>query len=107
MMTSSHELFSNTETHRQERIVYPQWWNYSVNLSKTADSRAFSEQWQRSTTEAEKQALTKENEVEKYYNQHSHSLPDIGIGSHVAIQNSDTKQYHSGNAVPQKLRNKP
>ena len=58
-----------------------------------AHRRAFSEQWQRSTAEAEKRAINTEQEVEKYYNQHSHTLPDIHIGSNVAIQHKDTKRW--------------
>ena len=56
-----------------------------------AHRRAFSEQWQRNTAEAEMQATNTNEYVEKYYNQHSHTLPDINVGSHVAIQNSDSK----------------
>ena len=58
-----------------------------------AHCRAFLEQWQRNTAEAEKQATNTKDDVEKYYNQHSHTLPDINIGSDVAIQNSDTKRW--------------
>ena len=43
--------------------------------------------------EAEKQAVAVRSKVEEYYNQHSHTLPDINIGSHVAIQNNDTKRW--------------
>ena len=58
-----------------------------------ARRRAFSEQWQRNTVEAQKQATNTKDDVEKYYNQHLHTLPDINIRSHVAIQNSYTKHW--------------
>jgi hypothetical protein len=31
-----------------------------------------------------------------HYNCHAHSLPDISIGSNVAVQNCDTKQWDLG-----------
>ena len=64
-----------------------------IQDSLPAHRRSFSEQWQRSTIEAEKQALPVKNKAETYYNQHAHTLSDISVGSHVAIQNSDTKRW--------------
>ena len=42
-----------------------------------AHRRAFSEQWERTTAEVERQAINTKDSVEKYCNQHSHILPDI------------------------------
>lgn len=62
-----------------------------VQSSLPAYRRAFSEQWQCSTAEAEKQTIAVKSKVEDYYKQHSCTLSDIHMGSDVAIQNSDTK----------------
>ena len=58
-----------------------------------AHCRAFTPQWQTTAEEAEKHAATKAEQVETYYNQHATVLPEIRIGSHVAVQNTVTKQW--------------
>ena len=50
--------------------------------------RAFDTKWQISAKEVEKHSSSKTDQVERYYNQHARSLPDIRVGSNVAIQDS-------------------
>lgn len=56
-----------------------------------AHRRDFAPQWQISVEEAEKHAITHAKQVEHYYNQHARALPEIHVGSNVAIQNTITK----------------
>ena len=58
-----------------------------------AHRRAFAAEWQTRAEESERQALATKDATEKSYNQHTRPLPDITIGSHVAIQNQDTKHW--------------
>ena len=58
-----------------------------------AHRRAFAPQWQASAGDAEKHAVTHKERVEHYYNQHAWSLPEIQVGSSVAIQNTITKLW--------------
>ncbi len=58
-----------------------------------AHRRSFAEEWQRSANEAEQLATSNLEKAESAYNAHAHSLPDIRIGSNVAIQNSETKLW--------------
>ena len=85
--------YRNTQSRKDDLSPAMKLFSKPIQDTLPAHRRAFSEQWQRSTVEAEKQALTTENKVEQYYNQHSHTLPDINIGSHVAIQHKDTKRW--------------
>ena len=58
-----------------------------------AHHRAFAQEWQRDAEEADKQAHCVSEYVEQHYNRHAFSLPDIDIGSNVAIQNPITKRW--------------
>ena len=56
-----------------------------------AHHRAFAQEWQRDVEETDKQAHCVSEYVEQHYNRHAFSLPDINIGSNMAIQNPITK----------------
>ena len=43
--------------------------------------------------EATRAALSNRERAEDFYNTHAHNLPEITIGSNVAIQNSNTKLW--------------
>ena len=43
--------------------------------------------------EATQAALSNRERAENFYNTHAHNLPDITIGSNVAIQNPNTKLW--------------
>ena len=52
---------------------------------------AFAPEWQHSVEEADKKALLYREQVEQYYNQHARALPEIQVGTNVALQNPTTK----------------
>ena len=54
---------------------------------------AFSKEWQQNINDAEKVANENQQKVELYYNRHARTLPEIHIGSNVAIQDGDTKRW--------------
>ena len=58
-----------------------------------AHRRSFSDKWQRTAEEAEQQAANCQEKTEEFYNTHAHYLPDIHIGSNVAIQNPESKLW--------------
>ena len=60
-----------------------------------AHRRAFAPQWQKASTNLDKQDPESSNTVinQHYYDLHAHPLSDIQIGSNVAIQNSTTKRW--------------
>ena len=66
---------------------------HPVQDSLPAHQRSFSPEWQRKTAETEKQLANTLEDSTKYYNTHSHPLPDIHIASNVAIQNPQTKLW--------------
>ena len=64
-----------------------------VQDSLPAHRRSFSPEWQRKTAEVEQQlADTLKNSVQ-CYNAHARPLPDIHVGSSVAVQNPQTKLW--------------
>ena len=58
-----------------------------------AHRRSFSPEWQKHMHEAEQQATNVLDQSETFYNTHAHSLPDIHVGSTVALQNPQTKLW--------------
>ena len=53
----------------------------------------FAPEWQRSATEADERAMSTQEQVENYYNLHTRRLPDIVVGSNVAVQNHRSKNW--------------
>ena len=58
-----------------------------------AHRRAFSAEWQRQSTEVEQQTLETTEAMKIAYNQHARPLPDLTVGTMVAVQNPDTKYW--------------
>ena len=79
----------------------PQRWPLSSSkIVRTTNTRythslqaSVSPEWQRHTSKAEQQAQTTEENVEISYNSKARSLPEINIGSKVAVQNHETKRW--------------
>jgi len=83
--------YRNTPSRKDGLSPAQKLYGHPVQDSLPAHRRAFSQEWQRTAGPAEQQAETTQQLSAKYYNQHAHSLTDIGIGSNVAIQNPRTK----------------
>jgi hypothetical protein len=61
--------------------------------SLPAHRTPFLPEWQRATAEVEQQATNTQEIVEVTYNQHARPLPMITVGSNMAVQNHNTKQW--------------
>ena len=58
-----------------------------------AHSRSFSPEWQHSTAEATDHANTTLENNRQYYNSSAHPLPEIKVGTNVAVQDPQTKWW--------------
>ena len=58
-----------------------------------AHCRLFAPQWQRTTEEAERQATNTRDAIQRQYNLSAQSLPEIKVGSNVAVQSPRTKLW--------------
>ena len=65
-----------------------------VQDSIPAHRRSFSNEWQQAAREADQKEVHTREETKYSYNLHARSLPDITVGSHVAIQNSESKMWN-------------
>ena len=66
---------------------------HPVQDSLPAHRRSLAPEWQKSLEEADKDASASRHMAEQAYNQHTRELPDIKLGSHVAIQNPRSKLW--------------
>lgn len=85
--------YRNTPSQRDQLSPAQKLFGQPLQDNLPAHRRAFAPQWQISTQEAEKHAITHAEQVEQYYNRHARTLPEIHIGSNVAIQNTITKLW--------------
>ena len=58
-----------------------------------AHRRSFLPQWQKTSQETTQLAEDVLKSSAAYYNSHAHDLPDIHVGSHVAVQNPQSKLW--------------
>ena len=76
------------------RMVFPQHrsklYGRPVQDMLPAHHWSFSDKWQQ---RAEKAATHSREKAETFYNAHARNLPEIRIGSHVAVQDSETKVW--------------
>ena len=85
--------YRNTPTRKDGLSPAQKLYSKPIQDTLPAHRRAFSEEWQRHSEEAEKQAINCMEKVMLAYNQHARTLPEIDVGSNVAIQNKETKRW--------------
>ena len=85
--------YRNTPSRRDGLSPAQKLYGTPVQDTLPAHRRSFAPEWQHSTQEAEHQATYTLQQSEAYYNTHTRSLPDIRIGSSVALQNPHTKLW--------------
>ena len=94
------KLSCSTATHRQGRMGYPQPRSYMATQYRTCflltDVHFI---WQSKTGQAEQSAQASQDAAVKYYNSSAHNLPDIIVGSHVAVQHPMTKLWDTYGVV--------
>ena len=84
--------YRNTPSHRDGLSPAQKLYGRPVQDILPAHHRSFSREWHQKAASVEQQEeqLFK---TEHYYNQHAHALPEIQVGSNVAIHNSKTKLW--------------
>ena len=92
-MTRALLQYRNTPSQRDLLSPAQKLFGHPIQDTLPAHRRAFAPKWQISAEEAETHATKQAERVEHYYNQHARTLPEIHIGSNVAIQNTITKQW--------------
>ena len=84
---------TDTPSHKDGLSPAQKLFGHPIQGTLPAHRRSFAPEWQKSTEEAEQQARETREDVKVSYNAHTHSLPDIHIGSKVALQNQHTKLW--------------
>ena len=85
--------YRNTPSRRDGISPAQKLFGHPIQDTLPAHRRAFSKEWQRQSKEVEQQALKTTEAMERAYNQHARPLPDLTVGTRVAIQNQDTKYW--------------
>ena len=97
MMRSFVDHYYSTATHpcsRKDGLSPAQkLFGHPVQDILPAHRRSFLPQWQRPVQEATQQAEDTSKSSAAYYNLHAHNLPDIHVGSHVAVQNPQSRLW--------------
>ena len=85
--------YRNTPSHKDGLSPAQKLYGRPIQDTLPAHRRAFPPEWQRSTSIAEEQAQTTMENVVTSYNSKARPLPEIKIGSRVALQNHETKWW--------------
>ena len=85
--------YRNTPSQRDHPSTAQKLFGHPIQDTLPAHRRAFAPQWQTSAEEAEEQAIRNAEQVEHNYNQRAQELPEIRVGSNMAIQNTVTKLW--------------
>ena len=85
--------YHNTPSHKDGTSPAHKLFGHPIQDSIPAHHRSFAPEWQKNTQEAEQQATETLAQSKEFYNSHAHSLPDIQVGSKVALLNQQTKLW--------------
>ena len=85
--------YHNTPSHKHGLSPVQKLFGQPIQDTLPAHRCSFSLDWQKCMHKAEQLATNVSNQSQTFYNTHAHSLPDIHVGSTVAIQNPQTKLW--------------
>ena len=85
--------YRNTPSRKDGLSPSQKLFGHSVQEILPAHHRSFLPEWQRPIATAEQQRQDTLHSSAAFYNRHAHTLSDINVGSHVAIQNPQTKNW--------------
>ena len=85
--------YRNTPTRKDGFSPAQKLFGHPVQDILPAHRRSFAPEWQHNTTEAEQQTDVTLQSSAKFYNTHAHTLSDIYVASHLAIQNPRSKLW--------------
>ena len=91
--------YRNTPSRKDGLSPAQKLFGHPVQDTLPAHHRSFLPEWQRPISTAEQQRHDTLQSSATFYNSHAHTLPDINVGSHVAIQNSQTKNWDTYGVV--------
>ena len=83
--------YRNTPSRKDGLSPSHKLFGHPVQDTLPAHHRSFLPEWQRPIATAEQQRQDTLQSSAAFYNSHAHTLSDINVGSHVAIQNPQTK----------------
>ena len=81
--------YRNTASRRDGQSPAQKLYGHPIQDTLPAHRRSFAPEWQRHSLDTEESLKISE----EYYDQHAHKLPDLHVGSHVAIQNTSSKLW--------------
>ena len=81
--------YRNTPSRRDGQSPAQKLYGHPIQDTLPAHRRSFAPEWQRHSLDTEESLKI----AEEYYDQHAHKLPDLHVGSHVAIQNTSSKLW--------------
>ena len=85
--------YRNTPSRKDGASPAQKLYGHPIQDALPAHRRSFSAEWQRKTADIEQQAAKTLETSTQYYNTHAHYLPEIHVGSSVALQNPQTKLW--------------
>jgi len=91
--------YRNTPSRKDGMSPAQKLYGHPIQDSLPTHPRAFAPEWQHSTEQTEQATQASEKAASEYYNATAHSLPDIKVGSHVAVQNPRTKLWDTYGVV--------
>jgi len=91
--------YRNTPSRKDGLSPAQKLYGHPVQDMLPAHRRSFDAEWQSKTGQAEQSAQASQDAAVKYYNSSAHNLPDIIVGSHVAVQHPMTKLWDTYGVV--------
>ena len=84
------------------QVVY----GHPVRDTLPVHKRAFAPEWQRSIKEADERAATIHHRLEHMYNRTAHELPQLAVGTKVAVQDHRTRKWDKYGTIVEVGRNR-
>lgn len=81
-------------------------YGHPVRDTLPAHRRNFAPEWQKSTTDMEKQADIVHDKVEKAYNKGAHLLPQLRYGETVVLQDPSSKKWDRSGTIVEKMKHR-
>ena len=85
--------YRNTPCRKDNTSPAQKLFGHPIQDTLPAHRRSFAPEWQKNYLDAEQQATDTLAKSRQFYNTHAHSLPEIQIGSPVALQNQQSKLW--------------
>ena len=91
--------YSNTPSLRDGLFPAQKLFGHPVQDTLPAHPKSFDPQWQTNLDKAAEKAECTQRAAERYYNRQAHSLPEIHVGSQVALQDPRTRLWDTYGVV--------